>query len=113
MTTKAETYLHDAEVPVEFADEREEQLVRQAAHGEDARAWLESPVGRFVCGAAVQDQRDIEAQLATIRPNTPWRRRKITELQQKHDAISLAVGWITEQVALGAAAKRELYLVTE
>lgn len=113
MTTKAEEYLHNAEVPIEFEDAREESLVRQAALGEDALSWLESPVGRFVCGAAVQDQREIEILLPTIRPNTPWRRRRIVDLQQKHEAITLAIGWITEQVTLGAAAKRELHTVNE
>jgi len=113
MPTKAEEYLHDAEVPVEFEDANEEILVRQAVMGRDAQDWLLSPVGRWVSGAAVQDQREIESKLTTIKPNTPWRRRRITELQQQYQAISLAIGWLSEAVKLGAAAERELHSVNE
>jgi hypothetical protein len=113
MSTKAEEYLANAEVPVEFASEREEILIRQAVQGQDALDFLLSPVGKFVSGAAVQDQRDIEAQLATIKPNTPWRRRRITELQQKHAAITMAVSWLCEQVNIGAGAERVLHEPSE
>ena len=113
MPTKVEEYLHDAEVPIEFEDEREEILVRQAVQGKDVQDWLLSPVGRWVCGAGAMDQRDIESQLVTIKPNTPWRRRKITELQQQYEAINLAIGWLSEAVKIGAAAERELHEVSE
>lgn len=113
MTTKAEEYLANAEVPIEFASAREEELVRQAAQGQDAREFLLSPIGRFVSGAAVQDQRDIEIKLTAIKPNTPWRRRRITELQQQHDAITRAIGWLCEQVNIGAGAERVLHEPSE
>ena len=113
MPTKAEQFLNDAEVPVEFEDAREESLVRQAVQGQDAQDWMLTPVGRFVCGAAVQDQREIENTLATIKPNTPWRRRRITELQLQYDSITRGIGWLCEQVNLGAAAERELHEVNE
>jgi len=108
MPTKIEEQLHDAEITVEFEDQREETLVRQAVIGQDVHDWLSSDVGRWVIGAALQDQAVIEEKLISIRPNTPWRRRKITELQQQHEAIGLAVGWLSESVKLGMAAVREL-----
>lgn len=108
MPSKIEDMLHNAEVPVEFADEREEQLVRIAVQGQDARDFLESSVGRFVVGSAVQDQKEIEERLATINPNTTWRRRKIEELQSEHAAITRAVSWLCEAVQLGLVAEREL-----
>ena len=108
MPTKIEQQLHDAEITVEFEDAREETLVRQACMGQDTHDWLSSDVGRWVIGAALQDQVEIEEKLISVKPNTPWRRRKITELQQKHEAIGMAVGWLSESVKLGMAAVRDL-----
>ena len=108
MATTAEQMLFDAEVPVYFADEREEQLVRQAAQGQDAEAFMLSNVGRFVCGAAVQDQREIEAALVNIRPWTPWGRRKIRKLQLKHQAIELGISYLCDQVQIGKGAEMVL-----
>ena len=113
MPQKIEQYLQDAEVPLEFEDEREESLVRQAVLGHDIQDWLASPVGRWVAGCAAQDQRDIEEQLTTVKPNTPWRRRRIAELQQKHEAITMAIAWLSEAVKLGATAHRELEVPSE
>lgn len=105
---KIEQLLADAEISVEFRDEHEEALVRMAAQGKDVEEWLRSPAGRFVIGAAAQDTRDIESELTTIKPNTPWRRRKIVELQQRHEAIGMAVQWLRDAVVIGASAEREL-----
>lgn len=113
MPTKIETELHNAEVDVEFESPREESLLRVAVVGEEAHEFLHTSVGRFVVGAALQDQQDIEEKLATIRPNTPWRRRKIQELQQQHDAISRAITWLTDMIVLGQQSKRELTQPTE
>ena len=108
MPTVVENFLESAEVPIEFEDEREEALVRIAVQGHESHDFLTGTVGRFVIGAALQDQSDIEEQLTRIKPNTPWRRRKIGDLQQKHEAITLAVGWLCESVRLGMEAHREL-----
>ena len=113
MPSKIEQQLADAEVSVEFEDEREEALVRLAVQGKDVQDWLHSPVGRFVIGAAAQDQAEIESLLPVIRPNTFFRRRKITELQQKHEAIGLAIQWLTEAVKLGLMAERDLQAPNE
>lgn len=113
MPSKLEQQLANAEVSVEFEDEREEALVRQAVQGKDVHDWLHTPAGRFVIGAAVQDQRDIEAKLTSLRPNTFLRRRKITELQQDYAAIGLAIQWLTEAVTLGLMAERELQAPNE
>lgn len=107
MATSAARLLHEAEVPVEFEDAREEALIRQAVLGSEAQDFLLSQVGRFVSGAAVQDQNAILEKLTTIKPNTPWRRRSIEALQQEYRAIELAIGWLTEAVKLGSAAHRQ------
>jgi len=108
MPSKLEEMLHTAEIPVEFSDAREERLVREAAIGKDVHEWLSSHIGEFVIGAAIQDQQAIEEKLSRLRPNTPWRRRKISELQNEHQAIEMAIGWLCEAVQIGLMAEREL-----
>lgn len=108
MPHKLENMLANAEVPVEFEDEREEALIRMAVQGKDVHEWLSGTVGKFVIGAARQDQVDIEEKLTSLKPNTPWRRRKIVELQQEYAAIGLAIQWLTEAVRIGMSAERDL-----
>lgn len=108
MPHKLENMLANAEVSVEFEDEREEALIRMAVQGKDVHEWLRGAVGKFVIGAARQDQVDIEEKLTSLKPNTPWRRRKIAELQQEYAAIGLAIQWLTEAVRIGMSAERDL-----
>ncbi|MCB2130882.1 MAG: hypothetical protein KDE03_17895 [Rhodobacteraceae bacterium] len=109
MASLIEQSLANAEVPLHFENQREEILIRQAVQGRDAQEFMMSPVGKFVAGAAVQEQQMIEAAIIKIKPNTRWRRRRISELQQKHDAITMAVQWLCEQVNIGAEAEKALY----
>lgn len=107
MPTEAERQFQDAEFTVEFQDRREEALIRTAVLGQEARDFLESSVGRYVIGAAAQDQGEIERQLTEV---SPWNRRRILRLQQKHQAVSMAIGWLTEMVRDGAHSERQLEL---
>lgn len=107
MPTETERQFSEAEVSVEFASKREEELIAAAVAGRDAHDWLHTSVGRYVIGAAVQDQQDIERRLASV---SPWNRRRILRLQQKHQAVELAVGWLTEMVKNGQHAEQQLEL---
>ena len=108
MPDRIEAALHEAEVQVEFENPREESMIRVAVVGRDAHDFLNTSVGKFVIGAALQDQIEIESKLASLKPNTPWRRRKITELQQQHEAITRAVAWLTDMVVLGQQTQDQL-----
>jgi hypothetical protein len=113
MPTKLEAQLAAAEVTVEFEDEREEALIRIAVLGKDAHDFLSKPVGRFVAGAAHQDQIEIQEALTKVNPLSLFGRRKIAKLQQEHRAIELALGWLTDAVRLGMEAERQLEEPTE
>jgi len=97
--------LNDAEIPFEFDDQREEILYREAIQGKDVEDFLNSAPGRYVLGAACQDLRTIEEQLTKV---WPWRKRRIAVLQRKHEAITLAVEWLTSAVNIGLSSTREL-----
>ena len=105
---KTEKMLADAEITDEFSDQHERELALVAILGKDVEDWMRGPVGRWVIGTAVQDQRAIEQKLVSINPNNPLRRRRLVELQQRHAAIGLAVEWLRDAVVLGESALREL-----
>lgn len=113
MATELEESISHGEVPVAFEDAREEELIRVAVVGRDAQDFFYSPLGRFVLGTALQDTRDIEQQLTRIKPNTPWRRRKITELQNEHRSIKMAIAWLNDAIRTGDQAETELNLPQE
>lgn len=108
MASKTERELHDAEISVEFEDAREEALVRQAVVGRDVRDWFDTTAGRFVRGAAVQEQRQIEQELVTIPPMGEENIQRIEELRKKHSAIAYAISWLAEAVKIGQESEREL-----
>lgn len=108
MPSNVVNMLHNAEISFEFEDQREEALYREAVAGKDIEDFLHSPAGRYVIGAACQDQLALEEKLTKIKPNTPWRRRKIAELQQEHAAITMSIEWLTSAVNIGLSSHREL-----
>lgn len=107
---QAEKELHNAEVSVQFEDEREEALVRQAVVGRDVRDWFDTAPGRYVRGCAVQEQREIEMELVTIPPVGEDNIRKIEELRKKHAAIGYAISWLGEAITIGNMSERELQI---
>lgn len=108
MTSKTESMLADAEISEEFSDQHERELAFAAIMGKDAEDWLQGDVGRFVLGCAIQDQREIEQKLVVTNAVTPWGRRKIAKLQQKHLAVGMAVEWLRDAVVVGNSALQDL-----
>jgi hypothetical protein len=113
MTTQLEANLADAEVSVEFEDEREESLVRTAVVGKDAEDFLASSVGQFVIGSAHQDQVAIQEKLTGVSPMSLFGRRKIAKLQMEHRAIELGISWLLDAIRIGKMAERQLTEPTE
>lgn len=99
--------LADAEIPADFLDAREDELIAVAMLGKDVEDFLLSPPGQYVIGSAAQDQRDIEEALTHANPNSMFGRRKIARLQQQHQAITLAITWLTEAVKTGMSSQRD------
>jgi hypothetical protein len=108
LTSKLEATLAEAEIPIEFEDEREEALVRTAVVGKDAHDWLSSQLGQFVIGSAYQDQIKIQEALTKVSPLSLFGRRKIAKLQQRHEAVEMAIEWLTDAVRVGMMAERRL-----
>lgn len=105
---KTEQLLADAQVTDEFSDLHERELAMAAILGKDVEDWMSGDVGRWVIGCAIQDQRDIEQKIVQANVRTPWGRRNIAKLQQRHAAVGMAVEWLRDAVVVGGSALQEL-----
>lgn len=79
-------------------------LLEQGALGEDAKAFIESPLGRLVLTQAHEEAREALSKLRTVHP---WRRRKITELQNQVWRAEAFEGWLRGLIAIGSQAVAE------
>lgn len=100
-----ENALNNGELSPDFMDQDEEVLFAEAKLGEEADAFFKSDVGRYVVGAAIQDMRKIQSQLLTV---SPWRKRRIQQLQNQATACQLAMNWLGEAITNGDSAYQEL-----
>jgi len=105
---KTEKMLADAQFDDEFDNQHERELAMAAIMGKDAEDWMNGSVGRFVLGCAVQDQREVEQKLVTANARTPWGRRNIQKLQNRHAAVGMAIEWLRDAVVVGNSALQDL-----
>ena len=81
------------------------ELYAEAIIGRDAEDFVNSDIGRYVIGCAEQEANEAMAQLKNI---YPWRRRKITELQNKIWRAESMQTWISELIIKGRQAQQQL-----
>ena len=81
------------------------ELYAEAIIGRDAEDFANSDIGRYVIGCAEQEASEAMAQLKNI---YPWRRRKITELQNKIWRAESMQTWISELIIKGRQAQQQL-----
>ena len=82
-----------------------EELFAEAMVGRDAEEFIESSIGRYLIGCAEQEAQDALEQLKRV---YPWRRRKITELQNKIWRAESIQSWLAELVIKGKQAIQQL-----
>jgi len=81
------------------------ELFAEAIIGRDAEDFVNSDIGRYVIGCAEQEANEAIAQLKNV---YPWRRRKITELQNKIWRAESIQTWISELIIKGRQAQQQL-----
>jgi hypothetical protein len=79
-------------------------LLERGALGADADEFLKSPLGRVLLAQAQDEAREA---LSSLRSVSPWRRRKITELQNVVWRAEAFEGWLRRIVAIGQQALAE------
>lgn len=76
-------------------------LLELGALGEDAKEFLDSPLGRLVLTQAREEAREALSKLRTVHP---WRRRRITELQNAVWRAESFEAWLRGVIARGEQA---------
>lgn len=82
-----------------------EQLLAEAIVGRDAEDFVQSDIGQYILGCAEQEAQEAMNQLKHV---YPWRRRKITELQNKIWRAESLQSWLAELVIAGKQATQQL-----
>jgi hypothetical protein len=80
-------------------------LMAEAVLGRDADEFLSSELGRYMVGRCDQEIAEAQDQLSDV---SPWRRRKIQDLQNKIWRAKAAKEWLAELIANGRAAESAL-----
>ena len=90
---------------LETLDPTTRTLVAEADLGNEGIEWLHSNVGRYIVGCAQQEIADAHALLAKT---SPWRRRRIQELQNRVWRAESLLAWLRELLLGGRVAQQAL-----
>ena len=93
---------------IEFVDERERAFFAQAQMGEQVRAFLASPVGRYLHGRAKQDLESVKDELLECDPDSFFGRRKFRRLAKKADVAASFMRYLTDSQTEAELAVHEL-----
>lgn len=83
----------------------ERTMFAEAAMGRDTQAFLKTEIGRYLIGCAKQEADDAMHDLKSV---SPWRRRKIVELQNKIWRAESFRGWLADLILQGKAAEHSM-----
>lgn len=81
------------------------ELYAEAILGKDAEEFLTSDIGRFIIARADEETQEAIRQLKTC---FPWRRRKITDLQNRIWRAESVQSWLGELIIRGRQAMDQL-----
>lgn len=82
-------------------NEDDASLYAEALVGKDAEEFLKSDIGRLLLARAEEEEKEAMEELAKV---SPWRRRRIRELQNRVWRARSVVGWLVEVVNAGKQA---------
>jgi hypothetical protein len=98
-------YIEPDHLTPQFLSEEEEKLFAQVMLKEEAIKFLNSDLGRVLMGFAEQERREAAEALLTT---SPWRKRRIQQLQFKAAVAGSFRGWVREVIAMGDVAHQNL-----
>lgn len=80
-------------------------LYAAAILGKDAEEWLNSDLGRYVLARVEEEEREALEAMADV---SPWRRRRIQQLQSQLWRARSFKGWLGEMIVAGRQALQQL-----
>ena len=93
---------------IDFVDEKERELFARAQLGEQARDFLQSPIGRYLHGRARGEVERCQEEVLLAKPWTFWGRRKLKDIQKRYEIASSFMNWLVEAITDGELAYSEL-----
>ena len=80
-------------------------LVAEVDLGEQAKAFLQGDLGKYILGCASQEILEAQEALALV---LPWRRRRIQELQNRIWRAKSLLSWLRDLLSAGRTAESAL-----
>lgn len=79
------------------------ELIAEIYMGEEARNFVKSDIGQYIIGRVEQEEKEALEALAKV---SPWRRRRITDLQNSLWRIRSLNGWLADLIISGENARK-------
>ena len=80
-------------------------LYAEAMLGKDAEEFWQSDIGRYILGRIEEEEKEAVEILVKV---SPWRRRRIMELQSRISRAQSIKGWFSELIISGRQALEQL-----
>lgn len=96
-------------MPLDSNEEKlleENPLLRVAVFGVQTQEFLNTDIGRYLVQCA---RIDYDAALESLKSVSPWRRRKIQELQNKAKVAENFLGWLDDAIQSGKQAEVQIH----
>ena len=98
--------LSTSDVDVEFLDDIERALFSEARMGEEVMGFLNTDAGRMIRTLVKTDVID---NVQTLKTTAPWRKKKITELQNKIRQGEMLLFYLADVIQRGEVAYMQLH----
>lgn len=93
---------------LEFVDNNERQHFARAQMGEQIRAFLVSPAGRYLHGRAKLQLQEAQTKALDCNPDSFFGRRKLKKYQREGDVAKAFMTWCADAITDGEFSYREL-----
>jgi hypothetical protein len=80
-------------------------LYAEAMLGRDAEEFLKGDLGRYLLARAEEEENEAMEELTRV---STWRRRRITQLQNRIWRAKAFKGWLSEMIIMGNQALQQL-----
>jgi len=80
-------------------EEEIEQAYEIVIRGEEAKAWLDGPLGKYVLKQRADVERKVLEQFRLVDAGNP---KKIRDLQRALDAANTGVQWLLDAIQMGS-----------
>lgn len=81
------------------------EMLAEVYMGEEARRFIQSDLGQYIIGRVEIEEREALEKLASV---SPWRRRRISDLQNQLWRVRSFNAWLNDLIVSGENARKVL-----